>query len=262
MTGLNLNVWEEYAKLHCHWWQASVIPTSTSPGFRYLLYLGFMLITPPRSLREWNNLYWQCMVWKCPPLTILLMNASNVEAKANWWQRASGNHTEVWVWPGIGTGERSKWRREIWSRNDIPSVQDAGEVTQLLVPEALLCIALLCFAVPSFQSILFQFPWYRLGELWTAVISPWLHFQMLSLENIKKVMGFRSSELDASCWWWQLQGSGDAVFNRGWWASWEVLAHKLRSWVEAMGRGGTQWETWEQLSSCRPDQLSPGHRHP
>lgn len=68
------------------------------------------------------------------------------------------------------------------------------------------------------------------------------------------MVGFRRSELAASHWGWQLQGSEGTVINRERWASWKALAHKLRSWVEAKGRGARQWGTWEQPSSCSPHQ--------
>lgn len=95
-------------------------------------------------------------------------------------------------------------------------------------------------------------------SLWTAVVSPWLHFQMASPEDIKKVVRFgRSSELAASHWLWQLQGSADPAINRERWASQDALALELRSWVEAKGREGRQWETWEQLFSCSSPQGRP-----
>lgn len=119
-----------------------------------------------------------------------------------------------------------------------------------------------CFAWQChlFRAFCFNSLRTLVGEqsLWTAVMSPWLHFQMASPENIKKVVRFgRSSELAAFHWLWQLQGSADPAINREQWASQDALALELRSWVEAKGRGGRQWETWEQLSSCSSPQGWP-----
>jgi len=179
------------------------------------------------------------------------MKKGGLMAESKW-----KSHWDL-VWPGVDAGERSKWKMKIWSRNIIPSfltVWDADENSASCTRSAAVyCFALQCrlFRVFCFSSVSTQ-----LGELslWTAVISLWLHFQMLSLENVKTVVAFGSSELSASHWGWQLQGSGDTVFSREWWASWEALAHKLRSWMEARRRMGRQWETWEQLSSCGPPQ--------
>lgn len=198
--------------------------------------------------------------------------------------RASGNHAEVWVWPGVHTGEGNTWKRAIWSRSFIPSVfltvWGNDEVSQLLAPEAVLWIALLCSAIFSEYSV--SIPCVPNRESWTAGISSWLNFQMMSLENIKKVVGFRSGELAALHWEWQLQKSRDQqligkLWHTGWDPGWKLReeeegSEELKqpfSWSPhqswALATGILNLKEWMKLffffflNKCRSLYCSPDH---